>query len=235
MAYASPLSNAPVITADEDTRGAFLVRVYQHVALAVLAFMAFETVLFMVGAAEGLYNLISGSSAIWLLILGGFMVVQWLASQSAHNLANPGMQYAGLFGMAGAEALIFAPFLYMVFNTQGEGAGTVAQAAVVTVAGFIGLTIVGMITRKDLSFMRPMIMFGGIMALVLIGAAVLFGLNLGLWFSLGMVALTGASILYQTQNIIRTYPAWAHVGAAVSLFASLMTMFWYVLRIFSRR
>jgi FtsH-binding integral membrane protein len=233
MAYASPLSNSPVIHADEDTRGAFLVRVYQHVALAVVAFMAFETVLYMTGAAEAMLDFLSRASGAWLLILGGFMIVNWLASQSAHNLSNPTAQYLGLFGMAAAEAVIMAPFIYMVFQT--DGAGTVAAAAFTTAVGFVGLTVVGMITRKDLSFMRPMIMWGGVMALVLIVGAVLFGFDLGLWFSVAMVALSGGAILYQTQTIIRTYPAWAHVGAAVNLFGSLMTMFFYILRIFSRR
>ncbi len=233
MAYASPLSNAPVITADEQTRADFLVRVYQHVGLAVVAFMAFETVLYMTGAAEAIYTFLSGASAAWLLILGGFMVVNWLATQSAHNLANPSAQYAGLFGMAAAEAVIFAPFLYYVFQT--DGSGTVATAAAVTIVGFGALTVIGFVTRKDLSFMRPMIMWGGVSALMLIVGAVIFGFDLGLWFSVGMVALAGAAIVYQTQNIIRRYPAWAHVGAAVSLFGSLMTMFWYILRIFTNR
>jgi FtsH-binding integral membrane protein len=46
-----------------------------------------------------------------------------------------------------------------------------------------------------------------------------------------MIALAGGSILYQTQTIIRRYPAEAYVGAAVQLFASVMLLFWYVLRL----
>jgi FtsH-binding integral membrane protein len=71
--------------------------------------------------------------------------------------------------------------------------------------------------------------------MLLIVGALLFGWNLGVWFSVAMVALSGAAILYQTQNIIRNFPANAHVGAAVQLFGSVMTMFWYILRIFSSR
>ena len=41
----------------------------------------------------------------------------------------------------------------------------------------------------------------------------------------------GASILYQTQTILRRYPAEAYVGASVQLFASVMLLFWYVLRL----
>jgi FtsH-binding integral membrane protein len=231
----SSLPVVPVATLDEDTRAAFMVRVYQHLVAAVVAFIAFETLLFATGLAERIYDLIAGSGGVWLLILGGFMLVNWLATAAAHDLSNPGRQYGGLFLLAGAEALIFAPLLYYVFNVEGGGAVTVAAAAAVTVLGFAGLTVVGMITRKDLSFLRPILLWAGVMALVLIVAAVLFGLELGVWFSVAMIALAGGAILYQTQTILRHYPEEAHVGAAVQLFASVMLLFWYVLRLFSQR
>ena len=111
---------------------------------------------------------------------------------------------------------------------------TVVAAAIITVAGFAGLTAVALVTRRDLSFLRPMLLWGGVCALVLIGAAILFGLELGIWFSVAMIALAGGSILYQTQTIMRRYPAEAYVGAAVQLFASVMMLFWYVLRLLGR-
>lgn len=228
-------STVPVATLDADTRAAFMLRVYQHLVAAVIAFIAFETLLFTTGAARGIYDLVAGSGGAWLLVLGGFMVVNWMATAAAHDLANPGRQYGGLFALAGAEALIFAPFLYYVFNVEGGGAVTVGAAAVVTVLGFAGLTAIGLFTRRDLSFMRPLIMWAGVMSLVLIVAALLFGFELGVWFSVAMVALAGGAILYQTQTILRAYPDGAHVGAAVQLFASVMLLFWYVLRIFARR
>lgn len=233
MAYASPLNPTPVIGVDEDTRAAFLVRVYQHVALAVVAFIAFQTVLQMTGVAERMYDVIATNGSVWLLVLGAFMGVNFLVSMAVSDLGNAGKQYLGLFGSALAQALIFAPFIYMVFAT--DNAGTLASAAFTSLVGFAGLTVVGMVTRKDLSFLRPIVMFAGIMALVLIVGAILFGFNLGLWFSVAMVAVAGGAILFQTQSIIRTFPAHAHVAAAVSLFGSLMTMFWYVLRIFMSR
>jgi FtsH-binding integral membrane protein len=233
MATSMPLQ--PVATLDAEARSGFLVKVYQHLLGAVVAFVLFETLLFATGLAEALYDLIAGSGPMWLLVLGGFMVVNWLATSAAHDLWNPARQYAGLFGLAAAEAVIFAPFLHYVFEVEGGGAVTVASAAVVTALGFGGLTVVGLLTRKDLSFLRPMLLWGGVMALVLILAAVLFGLELGVWFSLAMIALAGGSILYQTQAILRSYPEEAHVGAAVQLFASVMLLFWYVLRLFSRR
>lgn len=234
MSQAQPYT-IPVAKLDADRRADFMVKVYQHLVAAILAFMAFETLLFATGAAEGLFDLVYGSSGVWLLVLGGFMVVNWLATAAAHDLANPGRQYAGLFALAGAEALIFAPFLWYVFNEGGGGTATVASAAVITALGFTGLTIVGLVTRRDLSFMRPLLLWAGVMSLVLIVAAVLFGLELGVWFTLGMIALAGGAIIYQTQTIMRHYPEEAYVGASIQLFASVMLLFWYVLRLFSRR
>ncbi|HET9608971.1 MAG TPA: Bax inhibitor-1 family protein [Acidimicrobiales bacterium] len=228
---AAPVDYRPVATLDEVARGTFITRVYQHLLVAVGAFIGIEALLINLGVAEALWDVIAGNSAAWLLLLGGFMVVNWLATTAAHDVLEPSRQYAGLFGMAAAEALIFAPFLHYFFEVEPNGTSTVVAAAVITVAGFAGLSVVAFATRRDLSFLRPMLLWGGVSALVLIGAAILFGLDLGIWFSVGMIALAGASILYQTQTIIRRYPYEAYVGAAVQLFASVMLLFWYVLRL----
>lgn len=236
MAYPQP-TMTPVIHADESVRSRFLVQVYQHLALAVLAFVAIEALFFVTGIAQGIYDFLASSGGFaWLLILGGFTIVNVIASRSAHQLNNPTAQYGALFAMSAAEALIFAPFLYYVFNVSGGGGSTsVVSAAIVTLVGFAALTVVAMTTRRDLSFIRPLLMWGFIVALGLIVAAVVVGFELGPLFSVAMIGLAGASILYQTQQIVRRYPEWAYVGAAVSLFASLMMMFWYVLQLFTRR
>lgn len=228
---AAPVGYRPVASLDDLARGEFITRVYQHLLVAVGAFVAFEALLINLGVAEAMWDFFAGSSGAWLLLLGGFMVVNWLATTAAHDVLNPSRQYAGLFAMAAAEALIFAPFLHYVFSDEQNGSSTVVAAALITAAGFAGLTGVALVTRRDLSFLRPMLLWGGVSALVLIGAAILFGLDLGIWFSVAIIALAGASILYQTQTILRRYPAEAYVGASVQLFASVMMLFWYVLRL----
>jgi hypothetical protein len=223
---AAPVGYRPVATLDDAARSAFITRVYQHLLLAVGAFVLFEALLINLGV-----DFFASSSAAWLLLLGGFMVVSWLATSAAHDVLEPSRQYAGLFGLAAAEALIFAPFLHYFFEVQPNGGSTVVAAALITAAGFAGLSAVAFVTRRDLSFLRPLLLWGGVSALVLIGAAVLFGLSLGIWFSVAMIALAGGSILYTTQTIIRRYPEEAYVGASVQLFASVMLLFWYVLRL----
>jgi uncharacterized protein len=232
---AAPIGYRPVATHEDTVRSEFLVRVYQHLALAIAAFVAVEVLLFELGVAKAVYDFVSRSGGAWLLLLGAFMIVSWIATSAAHDILNPQRQYLGLFGLAAGEALIFAPFLYYFFNARDDGGASVVAAGIITAVGFGGLTLVAMITRKDLSFLRPLVLFGGVMGLVLILAAVLFGLDLGVWFSLAMIAVAGGSILYQTQTIMRRYPPEAFVGASVQLFASVMFLFWYVLRLVGAR
>ena len=75
----------------------------------------------------------------------------------------------------------------------------------------------------------------GVLALVAIAAAVIFGFELGTWFSVGMIGVAGAAILYDTSNVIHRYPEDRYVAAALQLFASVALMFWYVLRLFMSR
>jgi len=228
-------TRTPVIHASETDRATFVGQVYTHVAGALAAFLAFEVVLFVTGIADSMRDFFfTGGGGRWMLMLGGVMVIQWFAANAAADLLNPSRQYLGLFGSAFGQALIFAPFLSYAFLQQSGGA-TVAQAAIVTLVGFAMLTGIGMFTRKDLSFLRPIVMWGFGLALLAIIGGVIFGFGLGLWFSIAMVGLSGAAILFQTQDVVKRYPIGSHVAAAVGLFSSLMTMFWYVLRIFMSR
>lgn len=241
MSYGSPYQSSyagsgapggyyqPVATLDQTTRGAFMVRVYQHLLFALVLFVGFEALLINLGAAEAIYKFVSTTSFAWLAILGGFMVVSWFATQAAHDILNPSRQYLALFAIAAGEAVIFAPLLHFTFNIHEGGSGTVAAAGVITAMGFAGLTAVAMTTRHDLSFIRPLLMWGFAIALVLILASIFFGWYLGVWFSVAMIGLAGGAILYQTQTIMRQYPTDAHVGAAVQLFASVMLLLWYVI------
>lgn len=222
--------SAPVASLDVGARATFVMRTYMHLLGAMLGFVAIEVALFRTGLAATLAEAMLGVS--WLLVLGAFMIVGWLASRAAHNTASKPMQYIALAGFVVAEAIIFVPLLYIA-NLYAPGA--IQSAAVVTLLGFAGLTGVVFVTRKDFSFLGSVLRWGFIVAIVLIVAALLFGFELGTFFSVGMIALAGAAILYDTSNILHHYPEDRYVGAALELFASVALMFWYVLRLFMSR
>jgi len=222
--------SAPVIALDENSRGRFIARAYNHLFGAIVAFVLLEIFLFKSGLAEGIARVLLGGS--WLLVLGGFMVVSWLARSVAHRSTSKAAHYAALAGYVVAQAIIFVPLLY-VANYYAPGA--IASAAAVTFVGFVGLSLIAFITRKDFSFLRGILCWGGVLALVLIVAGVIFGFQLGTFFSVAMVGLAGAAILYDTSNILHHYPEDRYVAAALELFASVALMLWYVLRIFTSR
>jgi FtsH-binding integral membrane protein len=195
-----------------------------------LGFAAIESYLFSNGTGQQLAERMLGMN--WLLILGGFMVVGWLASHVAHRVESKPLQYMALAGFVVAEAIIFVPLLYIAMLTQPA---VIESAAGVTLLGTAGLTAVAFMTRKDFSFLGGLLRWSFIVALLAIVGGVVFGFELGTWFSVAMVGLAGASILYDTSNVMHHYPEDRYVGAALALFASVALMFWYVLRIFLSR
>ena len=220
----------PVGARSVDVRVAFLRRVYAHLGGAVLAFVLLEYALFTTGLAEAIAVFVFGTS--WLLILGGFVLISWLSSTVAHRATTPAAQYGAYTALIVAEALLFAPMLF-VASLQAPGA--ISQAAMLSVVGFAGLTLIALSSGRDFSTLGALLKWGGVVALVAIVAAVLFGLELGTWFSVAMIAYAGGAILYDTAKILRVYPADRHVAASMQLFASLALLFWYVLRLLMRR
>jgi hypothetical protein len=219
----------PVSALDTDTRATFIWRVYGHVALAILAFAGIESYLFSTDLAYIILDKMGG--APWLLILGAFMVVGWLASHAAHTVQSKPLQYVALGGIVVAWSIIFVPMLAYAMQTPG----VIDSAAGVTLLGTAGLTAVAFVTRKDFSFLRGILMWAGVLAIVGIIGSVLFGFVLGTWFSVAMIGFAGAAVLYDTSNIIHHYPQDRYVAAALQLFASIAMMFWYVLRLLMAR
>lgn len=213
-----------------DARSRFVARTYMHLLGAILAFTGLEIFLFQSGLAASIAQALLGTN--WLFVLGGFVVVSWISSRVAHTVKSVPAQYAALAAFVVAEAIIFVPLLYLA---SVAAPGVIQSAAAVTLFGFAGLTAVALITRKDFSFLRGLLMWGGIIALVMIVAGALFGFQLGTYFSVAMVALAGAAILYDTSNVIHHFPEDRYVAAALELFSSVALMFWYVLRLFLSR
>ena len=216
-----------VASAGVNDRAVFITRTYMHLLGAIVAFTLIEIYLFSSGLASQMAEVMLGGS--WLLVLGGFIVVSWIASHLAHRATSLASQYAGLGLLVVAEAIIFVPLLWIA-DTYAPG--VISSAATVTLIGFAALTAVVFITRKDFSFLRGILMWGFGIALLAIIAGAIFGFELGTYFSVAMVGLAGAAILYDTSNVLHHFPKDRYVGAAMELFASVALMFWYVLQLF---
>ena len=223
--------------ASEDERTAFIRRTYLHLLGAVIAFVAIETVVFTLVPEETLGSLMLGmfgGQFSWLIVLGAFMVVSWLARSWASSDTSIGMQYAGLSLYVIAQAVIFVPLLYLAVYHSGQES-LLPAAAALTLFIFGGLTLATFITKQDFAFMGRFLWFGGIAALGVIVCGIFFQFNLGFWFSAAMIVLASGYILYDTSNVIHHYRTDQHVAASLALFASVALLFWYVLQIMMSR
>lgn len=215
---------------DAQVRFEFMTRVYGYLGLGIAGFVGLEWALFATGLAYDIYDLVLSTS--WLLILGGFMLLTWLSGTFVWKVRSQAAQLA-LYGVVVlAEALIFAAPLVIAAQTAPEA---IFQAGAISLVAFAGLSGVAITSSKDFSFLGAILKWVGVAALVLIVSAVVFGLTLGTWFSVGMIVFAGAAILWETQTILRHYPQGAEIPAAIGLFTSLALMFWYVLRLLTRR
>ncbi len=211
-----------------ETRAAFIAKTYFHLFGAIIAFTMIEVAIFNSGSAARITDAMMHMPGGWLFVLGGFMLVSWIASRAAHTAASAVAQYAALALFVVAEAVIFVPVLHIA---NRYFPGVISSAAVVTLIGFTGLTLVAFHTRRDFSFLRGLLMWGGMCALLMIIGGAIFGFTLGPVFSVAMICFAGGAILYDTSNILHHYPEDRYVGAALELFASVALMFWYVLRL----
>jgi FtsH-binding integral membrane protein len=221
-----------VASAAASERAAFIRRVYAHLAGSVLLLIGFCALLMESGLGLEYVRFVDSNSWMWLVALLVFVGTGYLAQYWAQSQTSPALQYLGLVLYIGVFALIFQPLLLYVSLVLNQPQ-MIAQAGLLTGAVFAGLTTSVFITRKDYSFLGPILCVGMWIAFGVIIAAILFGFSLGLFFCFAMVALMSGYILYDTSNVIHHYPTNMHVAAALQLFADVALLFLYILRILS--
>lgn len=234
FATARPIEGA-VATLGVSDRVTFLRKTYAHLGVALLAFAAIaggmmrlmpETSLkFSAWALRGSWN--------WLLVIGLFMLVGYIAERLARSETSRPVQYIGLAIAVVAQGIILQPLLWVVLAKFG-GAGFMAvitQSVIITMAIFVGLTLTVFLTKKDFSFLRGALVVLTFGALGVILASMAFGFSLGAVFCGAMILLMAGYILYQTSLVMRDFPPQSYVAASLMLFSTLATLFWYVIQL----
>jgi FtsH-binding integral membrane protein len=228
--FGSAAIDAPV-----DARRSFIRKTYTHLMAAVYALVALEFLYFNTLPLDDWIPSLFAQRWGWLALFGGYMVVSWVADSWAKSNTSPAMQYAGLFSYVFAFSVILCPMLWiandMTLPVGTQSYNTIAVAAIVTLAIFAILTATVFLTRKDFSFLGPIL---GISSFLILGAILLgaFGLlNLGTGFCMLLVVFAAGAILYDTSNVLHHYRTEQYVAAALALFASVGLLFWYILQI----
>lgn len=222
--YGDAVSNSRAAVSE---RGEFIKKTYLNLAVAFGVFICLEAILMSwqpaVQLAAGMVN-----GGNWLIVLIAFMGVPWLASSWSVNGATLSKQYAGLYLYVAAEAIIFLPLLLLA---ESYAPDAIPQAGIMTAALAGGITAFAFWSGKNFSYLGGFITMSGFLALGVIVCAILFGFQLGLWFSVAMLAFAGFAVLYQTSAIIHQYGNSQYVAATLGLFSAIALMFWYILQI----
>jgi FtsH-binding integral membrane protein len=218
--------------AEETVRAAFIRRTYIHLLAAIFAFAGLEAMFFMLIDAPTQARIVQamfGGKFGALLLVGAFVGVSWLAQTWASSSTSQAMQYLGLSTYVVLEAVIFIPILFVANRVAPS---SIPSAAIVTAVVFGGLTAMVFVTRADFSWRGKILWVGGLAAIGVIVCSMLFGVSLGVFFTGAMIALACGYIVYDTSNVMHHYQTTQHVAAALALFASVATLFYYILRLF---
>lgn len=215
-------------------RAHFIQKTYTHLAFAILGFIGVETLLLKSPLAPAMMQFLQTTPYSWLIVLGAFIAVSWIAEKWATSGASIEKQYMGLALFVIAEAIIFLPLLFIAAHYASTE--VIPTAGVITLCLFATLTFIAFTSKKDFSFLGGILTLASFVAMGAIVCSILFGFPLNtVIFSSFMVVLAGGAILYDTSKILHHYRTDQHVAAALALFASVALMFYYVLMLVMSR
>jgi FtsH-binding integral membrane protein len=251
MAFAQTAARRPiegaVATLGVSDRVTFLRRTYGLLGVSLIGFAAITGgVLRFATQSSYHYSMwaLRGGQWNWLIVMAAFMGVGYLAQRLAQSDTSRGVQLGGLGLAVVAQSLMLQPLLWVLFLNfgnraalrsgvlmSGQAGSILMQAIVITLAIFIGLTLTVFLSKKDFSFMRGALSIGSFAVLGVILASILFGFSLGALFCGAVILLMAGYILYQTSLVMSYFPPTAFVAAALMLFSTIATLFWYVLQL----
>lgn len=216
----------PVAGLPKKNRAAFLQLTYLHFVATVIGFAVIEVILLKMKATERAITFML--EANWLLILGAFMVVAWLAIRLAHRARALPAQYGALVVFLLAQAVIFAPLLHIALTMSPD---IVSQASVATLGGFGFVTALVLLIRKEFVFVKALLLWCGLLGASVFVASFLTSLPFHAYIITAVIAAAGVTIFHVTTKILHSYPEDRYVAASLELFASIGLMFWFVLRL----
>ena len=222
-----------VATVGVNERVAFLKRTYAHLGVAILAFVAvswaFQQTSFAARFTYWAWG--PGSGLNWLLVVGLFMAAGFITDRLARSETSPAVQYLGLALGVLSFGIVITPLLFVAVKFYPQDPHLIQKAALFTLLIFAGLTGTVFLTRKDFSFLRGILTIASFAAIGIIVASILFGFQLGTIFCVAMIVLMAGYILYQTSMLMAYFHPAQHVAAALMLFSTIATLFFYVLRL----
>jgi uncharacterized protein len=202
----------------------FLKKVYINFIYGLMAFIAFAALFAYLQVPKFLLGLLNSG---WIAVIGLiiFLIATYWLFNVLQTSSNRLLQYVGLFGYAMVESLIFSPLLYIASTV-----GILIPVIVITVITFGILTAIVFMSGINFSFLKNFLILGSIVSLIFLIVSAIVGFNLTILFTTFMLILSAGWILYDTSNIANEYTDGQEVAAAGQLLASVLLLFWYIIR-----
>lgn len=231
----SPASGMDAAALDQGLRSHML-RVYNYMASGVLltgiVAMLFSRTDFAAAMAQG-----EGGALTWIIKLAplAFILVLSFGINRLSTVAAQGLfwAFAGVMGLS----------LSTIFFVYTDG--SIAQAFFSAAIAFLGLSIFGYTTKRDLSGMGTFLLMGlfGLIGATLLNVFVFKSGGFDLVISIIGVLIFAGLTAFDTQMIKNQYyevagtdfAGKAVVLAALNLYLDFINMFLYLLRIFGSR
>ena len=226
-----------IANADADTRAVFIAKTYFNLFGAIIAFIIVEAGLLATGLGVPFLNFVASNRAVGPLIMLGLLIGGGFVSRMLANSSRSlGAQYVGLGLYVVVEAIFFMPIMTIALHPNYLNNPTLVLAAAGTTFVLFGaLTAVVFITRQNFSFLRSVLIFGSIAAIGFFVVMIFFPAAVGglfIYVIYAMIALMCLWILYDTSKVLHEYGEGQHVAAALELFVSVITLFYYILILF---
>ncbi len=163
----------------------------------------------------------------WMMLF--IMIGGIFAVQAVRHIK--GLNFVALIGFGAITGMAIAPLVGMV---AAKSPTLVTQAFMTTAVAFTALTAYTFISKRDFSFLKGFV-WTGLIAMIVLGLSNYF------FFESPMMALTlsgvgvllfSAFILYDTSNILRTYPNDEYISAALTLYLDVFLLFQHLLAMF---
>lgn len=148
--------------------------------------------------------------------------------------ARSGFGLVAILAFTGFMGYSLGPVLNMFMYARG-GSSIVLMALSMTGVSFMGLSLVGIFTKRDLGFLGNFITVG--VFVLLAGIVISFFVHvtaLSLVMSCGFILLSSAIILFRTQQIVRGGET-NYILATIDLYVSIYNIFVSLLQILSNR
>ena len=219
MNYASNYNTNTVASAPADVRMDFIRKVYS---------LFFASLLVTVGV--GAYGAQPGVASVLLPMLPVLLIADFICIiVLSFTRRTTGVNVALLYLFAGIQGAVLGPLLTLVSKVAP---GVPAEAAILTIATFGGLSAYVWQSKKDFSYLGGML-FAGIIAMMVAGIVMWFvhsTLLHTIYCVVGIVIFCGY-VLYDTSQILNRLGPDEAVAGAVSLYLDFINLFILILNL----